>query len=304
LDQGLLTKLAQASISKGYEPETEIDWSRVVPQDALVLPDWGLSLSGLPEMGKIPDGVRRALARHEVSSTFSMSIRFEETLIRNLGKHVQHADPEAPELSYLLHVIEEEARHNRMFIRLIEKMGVGGYPARGLLGFLQHRLLGIIRASGCFFYLGVFGVEEITDRIFAEWVQDAETDESVKAVCRIHRIEEARHRRFSLDALRSAYVAAGPLHKLATAVVAPFVVNAIFDVLVPPSVYVRSGLVKSRGASWWLWFRARQTPARLALRQRCAAPVLAALTSLGAAPRPMVPVWRLLGTPLDGSSAE
>lgn len=295
MKSGGFEALCRASLAKGYEPETSINWTAPLKPDDAVLPEGALSIADLPEVRGLDLRRKGLLARHEVAATFSVSIRFEDTLMRRLIQDVQHADPLAPELPYYLHVVEEEARHNRMFIRLIRELGVGAYPAKGALGLLQHMLFALVRWSEPVFFLAVFGVEEITDQIFRDWISDPSTHPIVRDVCRIHRIEEARHRSFSRASLEGAYAGAGATEKGVFVVAAPMVVNLIFDFLVPPSVYVRAGLAGSHANAWRIWCRARGSASRRRLRLKACAPVVRILKSLGAAPATVRPLWTAAG---------
>lgn len=287
--------LCSASLEKSYEPERVLSFAAPAPDEHPIIPDECVSIYGQPEFSRLDGKMRGTLARNEVAAAFSVSIRFEDTLIRNLARYVQHSDPLDPGVRYYLHVIEEEARHNRMFVRAIEALGVGGYPAAGWLGFIQHRLLGVIRSSRPLFFLGVLGVEEIVDRVFLGWQRSERTHPLVRDVAKIHRVEEGRHRAFSSEMLEEIYSQSGAVAKGATCGLAPIVLNLIFDVLVPPSVYVRSGVVASKSEAWALWYRTRQSQPRMQLRSECAQPVVSLLRRLGAIPRVIEPIWSASG---------
>lgn len=297
MERELINRLCRASREKTFEPDDDVAWKTPAP-DRLVVPARTLSIAGLPEFAAL-DSIRRSeLSRHEVASVFSVSIRFEDTLIRNLARYIQSADPLAVELPYFLHVIEEEARHNRMFIRLIEQLGVGGYGVSGLFGRMQQGIFALVRSSRCLFFLAVFAVEEITDRVFAEWLDGDELDPMVRDVCRIHRTEEARHRAFTRAMLRERYEAAGLAEKAIMVAAAPFVVSLIFDMLVPPSLYQRAAVTTNERASWRLWWRARASDIRMRLRERCAEAVLTTLKDLGALKAAVYPLWTAVGLPI------
>ena len=134
MDAALIDRLCRASEAKRFDPVKDVPWD--VPFDERepqAVPDSLLSLSGRPEFAALSRDQRRTLARHEIATLFSIFVRFEGLLNENLARAIQKIDPADPFVAYALHVIEEEGRHSRMFVRLVEATGVGSYPPLALI---------------------------------------------------------------------------------------------------------------------------------------------------------------------------
>jgi len=294
LDALLLAQLCRASLDKSHEPEREVPWGTGPAEDGEpILPAALLSLGGLPDaVARAPAPALAALARHETASMFSTFVRFEGFLNERLADWITRARPGDGIAPYALHVIEEEARHSRMFVHLLEELGVGGYPRRGGLGALEALGMAAMRRSRLLFLLGMLGVEEISDAFFVRILAAPRGHPVLRSVCRIHRIEESRHIEFARQWLRESYAAAAGAERLLLRLLAPAILTLIFEVFVQPDVYRRAGLATSRREGLRLWRRARRSPERAALRRECSARVTRLLREIGAIPRSTRPLWR------------
>ena len=288
----LLERLERASLSKFSVPERDIDWRPPFLDDlGAAIPEETLSLYSLPIFDRMSSKERAHLARHEIASTFSISIRFEDALIRTLARMVQRSDPLEPEIPYLLHEVEEEARHNRMFVRLIREIGVGSYPLDGWFGRFEYGLSSLVNRCPSLFLTSVLAVEDITDRLFATWLAWEGTHPVVRQVCRIHRMEEARHIGFGEAYLSDRYPRAGAVERGLVRYLGPLTARLIFDLLVPPSVYVRAGVVPGPREAWRLWREACASQHRSRFRRECVASLAGCLDRIGAIDRHSRRVW-------------
>lgn len=293
MDSGLLTQLCRASVQKGHEPERDVPWGSAPAQDPQpILPDTVASLAGLPEFAGLSPAQRARVARHEASSMFSAFVRFEGFLNERLADWVTRFAASSEIGSYALHVIEEEARHSRMFLRLIDELGTGSYARRGLLGRLEACGMAAMRRSQPLFLFGMLAVEEISDAYFARILDAPGGHPVLRAVCRIHRIEESRHMAFARDWLRESYAAAGRFERLALRLLAPAILTLTFEVFVPPEVYQRAGVVSDRRSALRLWRRARSSAQRVALRRECSARLTRLFDEMGAIPSATRPLWQ------------
>lgn len=293
MDAGLLSQLCRASLEKGFQPERDVPWgSPPLPEAEPILPDPVLSLHGGADFGRVAPLLRARLARHEVASMFSAFIRFEGFLNEWLSGWVTLAEPGDGITRYALHVIEEEARHSRMFARLIGELGVGAYPRRGWLGLCESAGMGLMRRSRLLFLLGMLGVEEISDALFARILAAPGGDPVLRGVCRIHRVEESRHMEFARQWLRESYAEAGPAERWLLRVLAPAILSLIFEVFVDPDVYRRSGVAPGRRQALALWWRTRRSAPRRALRRDCTARITRLFEEMGAIPASTRPLWQ------------
>lgn len=267
MDPHRLAKLCHASLTKTFVPEKDVAWGTPFDGVGSPLPDSMLSLAGTPEFERMGPERRRELACHELASMFSAFVRFESVINGYLARLSQRRPTSEATLPYVFHIVEEEARHSRMFARCIEELGTGAYPRRGLVGALEWLAARGIERRAATFYLGTLCVEEVTDRVLARALESDHLHPMVGDIARIHRIEESRHMDFVRDQLRETYDAAGPLERALVRVLAPVVALLVFELLLSPAVYRRTGLAGSNLQSWRLWWRARGSRQRSELRR-------------------------------------
>jgi predicted metal-dependent hydrolase len=177
-----------------------------------------------------------------------------------------------------------------MFARLVEVAGAGSYPRRGVFGWIERVGRRIIAASDALSFLGMLCVEEVTDALVARILAAHPADPRVAAVCRIHRVEEARHMELARSLLRERR-----LQRLMLRNLAPLLLRLVFDLLVSPDVYRQAGIAESRPASWRLWWRCRRTPERRALCREGARRMEGLLADLGALDAQTRLVWAAVG---------
>lgn len=293
MDSALLAQLCRASVQKGHPPERDVPWGSGLAQDLdPLLPDSVASLAGLPDFASLSPALRASVARHETSAMFSAFVRFEGFLNERLADWVTRHAAASEIGSYALHVIEEEARHSRMFLRLVDELGTGSYARRGGLGWLEACGMSAMRCSHPLFLFGMLAVEEISDAFFARILAAPGGHPALRAVCRIHRIEESRHMAFARDWLRESYAAAGRFEQLALRLLAPAILMLTFEVFVPPEVYQRAGIASGRRSALRLWRRVRASAQRRALRRECSARLTRHCEEMGAIPRAIRPLWQ------------
>jgi len=295
METAFFDRLSKASL-KTFLPERDIDWSEPFGDEGgPAMPPELVSLYSLPVFDRLSARRKAHLARHEIASWFSIFIRFEDLLIRNLTRMVQRGDPLDPAAPYMLHEIEEEARLNRMFIYLIRQVGVGSYPLSGLLGAFEYGASSAIARSPSLFLTAVLAVEDLTDHLLAQCTAWKETHPTLRQVCRVHRTEEARHIHFAEALLRERYPRAPWVERMLVRYLGPVVISLIFDLLVSPSVYRRAGVTGSDYEGWKCWWAARSCQHRSNLRRSAAASLVKLLGEVGAIDRTTRSYWSACG---------
>ncbi|MCA9511805.1 MAG: diiron oxygenase [Myxococcales bacterium] len=266
MDLAKIDRLRRASVTKSYLPEKDVGWGVPYGSAHPALPSEVVSLRDLPEYAALDAAGRDALARHELASMFSTFVRFEAVINAYLARYAQKCASDDPLLPYALHVVEEEARHSRMFARAVDELGTGPYPRRGLFGRAEALGAALIWTSPSLFFLGVLAVEDVTDLVMAAALEHPELHPTVAEVSRIHRVEESRHMEFMREVILERYTRAGAVERAAMRVAAPMLALLVFTLLVSPRVYERSGVAGGTWASWRLWMRATRSPSRARLR--------------------------------------
>ncbi len=264
-------RLNNVSAKRVIDPDIDVPGS---VGDGQLLPDELLSVHGL---GLDLDAEqRRRLSREEVASILDQGIRFEAILEAGFALRVASArDLTDPRITYLLHEIGEETRHQRLFQRVITQIGpeaqnpLTGHPILSRLE--RHGNNWLINHPALLFVMVLAG-EEIPDLFQKMASEHPDTDPFLAEVNRYHRQEEARHLSFARAMLPEVWAESSLAERVAVRRVAPAIIRQLFTFLVHPGVYTEIGL-----DGWATWKAANKTPERLAILAEATRPVLAAL---------------------------
>jgi hypothetical protein len=261
--------------------------------DGQLLPDELLSISDLDVFATLTPEQKATLSREEVGSITNEGIRFEAVLEAGFALQVVHADDLTdPRITYLLHEMGEETRHQRVFVRLLEQIRpTAKHPLdRPLVRFVQRRAIRRIIGKPALFYTLVLGGEEIPDLLQKIAGEHPDTDPFLAEVNRYHRQEEARHLAFARIMLPEVWRTASPTDRLGVWFVAPLIIGGMFEMLVQPGVYETIGL-----PGWETWKAANRSPRRVAMRHEATRPILRALIDAGVLRPGRIPKqWRRL----------
>ena len=283
-----IQRLSNVSTKRVVDPDVDVPGALGPGQ---VLPDELLSIAGL-DVELTPEQ-RATLSREEVASITQEGIRFEAVLEAGFALQVAGTiDLTDPRITYLLHEMGEETRHQRLFVRLLEQLEptavnpLSGPLFRRVSGMAVRR---IVRMPALLYTL-VLGGEEIPDLLQKLAGEHPDTDPFLREVNRYHRQEEARHLAFARLVLPEVWAEAGRIERAAVRHVAPRIINGMFDMLVHPGVYETVEL-----PGWATWKAVRRSPHRVALRHEATRPILTALVEAGALREGRIPpAWRRL----------
>jgi hypothetical protein len=290
-----VSRLAAASANRVIEPDTDLP-GHIGPGQ--VLPDELLSVHGLDL--DLTDEQKATLSREEVAAITTAGIVFEAVLEAGFALQITRSkDLTDPRVSFLLHEIGEETRHQRMFIRMLEDLRptavhpLDKYAMRKVQRFAMARFI----QRPALLYTLVLGGEEIPDLLQKKAAEHPDTDPFIKVVNRYHRQEEARHLSFARAVLPEIWEGAGPVDRWLVRRIAPVVIGEMFHMLVHPGVYETVGL-----PGWDTWKAAKASEPRRQLRFEATRPVLKALIDAGAVRPGKVPSrWqRLCGVDAQG----
>ena len=281
-------RLSTASAKRVIEPDADlpghIGAGQILPDDLLSVAGLGLDLT---------DDQKARLSREEVGSITTAGVIFEAVLEAGFALQITRShDLTDPRITFLLHEIGEETRHQRMFIRMLEDLRpTAVHPLdRWSMRAIQRFALSRFIQRPALLYTLVLGGEEIPDLIQKRAAEHPGTDPFIKEVNRYHRQEEARHLSFARAVLPEVWSGAGPVDRYLVRRVAPFVIGGMFDMLVHPGVYETVGL-----PGWETWKAVRESTERIELRHEATRPVLRALVDAGALNKGRIPSrWREL----------
>lgn len=294
-----VNRLSAAAARRVIEPDAEVPGSvgsgQLVPDELLSVGGLGLELT--PEQ-------KARLSREEVASITAAGIRFEAVLEAGFGVQLATAgDLTDPRLTFVLHELGEETRHQRLFQRLLTQLSPA---ARSPIPFKVVQAgyrLAIEATAGnpALFYVLVLAGEEIPDRYQKLASEHPETDEFIRAVNKYHRQEEARHLSFARAVFPEVFAATSAKDRFLVRHLAPRLISVMFAHLVHPGVYAVVGLPPFK-----TWRQANATPERRQLRYDSTRPVLEVLLEAGAVRRGAVPTaWqRLCGVDADGAARD
>lgn len=282
------SRLSAASARRVIEPDVDVHGAVGAGQ---VLPDELLSVAAL-DLDLGPDQ-RRVLSREEVASIAQAGIRFEAVLEAGFAAQVATAaDLTDPRLTFILHEMGEETRHQRLFQRLVADLDPQAQSPVpfGLLRFAYRRVTHAAVSFRALFYVLVLAGEEIPDLFQKLAAEHPDTDPFVRDVNTYHRAEEARHLSFARAVYPEIWAEASRLDRALVRRLAPVMIREMFAMMVHPGVYSAVGLPGFR-----TWFRVNRAPERLQMRCEATRPVLAALVDAGAVRKGRVPRgWRTL----------
>jgi hypothetical protein len=239
------TRLLTSSARNSYDPELDIDWDAPLVEGKPFMPLERVSLYGTRLWDTLSDEQRIELSKHEIASILSVGLWFEIILMQMLTRYAYDLDPRTPHAQYALTEIGDETRHSVMFARAAERLGVPRYgPPR-----LVHNLARVFKAtaSGPSMFASVLVAEETTDRLQRSMMDDENIQPLIRAVNRIHVVEEARHVRYAREevvrTMPTLTPAARRLHRWRTGVVS----YAVIECLVDPKVYASVGIRPQEG---------------------------------------------------------
>jgi hypothetical protein len=283
-----VNQLSAAAGRRTIDPDTEVvgevGQGQIIPDALLTIAGLGLDLTA---------DQRATLAREEVASITAAGIRFEAVLEAGFAAHVATTrDLTDPRITFILHEVGEETRHQRLFQRLLGQLAP---QARQPIPFRLYRLgyRAIIEATipnKAFFYTLVLAGEEIPDLFQKIAAENRDTDPFIRAVNRYHRMEEARHLSFARAVLPEVWAGASKLDRVLVRHVAPHLIAFMFDSMVHPGVYEVVGL-----PAWATWRSVKRTPRRIGLRHASTRPIVDVLQDAGALNSRRIPLaWRKL----------
>jgi hypothetical protein len=238
--EDIAKRLLRGSAKASFDPLVEIDWDAPVDPDMWAIRPERVSLYGTYLWDRLDDAQRKELSRLEVASIATIGIWFETILMQMLVRHAYDHDPTTNHVQYAYTEVADECRHTVMFAKMIEKLGSHAYkldPAAHHLGRLFKTI-----AHGPLIFAGALFVEEVLDQIQREAVPDERILPLVRAVARIHVVEEARHMRYAREEFARDWAGRGPLNRAYSRIILGLVTYYSATRLINPKVYAKVGL--------------------------------------------------------------
>lgn len=238
-------RLLRSSAKNSYDPHVDIDWAAPLAEGKAFMPLERVSLYGTDLWTKLTPEQRIELSKHEMASIMSVGLWFEIALMHLLARYVFDLDARTEHAQYALTEIGDETRHSVMFARTAERLGVPRYGVPKVV----HRAAKVFAATaaGPSMFASILVAEETTDRLQRAMMDDDGIQPLIRAVNRIHVVEEARHVRFAKEeVLRTTprlTRASLRRHRVRTALVA----FGVIDSMVDPRIYRSVGISPREG---------------------------------------------------------
>lgn len=281
----LADRLLESSARHSFDPTTEIDWDAEPVPGLPYMPLEHVSLYGTSLWDRLDPDARIELSKHEIASGMLVGLWFELILMQLLARYAYDLDPRSAHARYALTELGDETRHSIMFARTADRLGVPHYkPHRA-----THEISRLAKAAlgGPSMFAAVLVAEETTDRMQRRMMDDPGIQPLIRAVNRIHVIEEARHVRYArrevTERMRDLGPARRELHRVITAAVSYMIIDSMID----PRVYAAVGIRPAEGRA-----AALANPHYRATRRWMAAKITPFLRENGLIGGPSTAVWR------------
>ena len=281
-------RLLVSSAKATYYPLTEIARDAPVDTGRYAMPAHRISLYGTALWDQLTEQQRRELSRQEAASIADRGIWFEAILMQMLIRYAYHRDPTASHIQYAYTEIADECRHTVMFARLIRKLGA----QHDRLDPLAHICGWVLKtySNGPLTFAAALFVEELLDQGQREITKDESLEPLMRAVCRIHITEEARHMRYAREELVRIMAAQPGIVRTVSGLVLAGIAALSADRLISPAAYARAGLDPKQARR-----AARRNPYRRASAAWLARQAVATFQAAGLIRGPARHIWRAAG---------
>lgn len=281
-------RLLSASAKTSYDPVVHIDWDAPLPADRYYTPPQRSSLYGTELWDGLSEQQRIELTKHELASIAGTGVWFETILMKMLVRHAYHRDPTTAHVQYAYTEVGDECRHSVMFGKLVDRLGTPYYRPHWLVHWLGA-FYGSM-ANGPLTFGGALFVEEILDQFQREAMADESLQPLVRAVSRVHVVEEARHMRYAREENARSWSDLGFLERAWTRFWLGGVAYFTATCVVNPRVYRAVGLDARKA-----WKTAEHNPHWRESRRWAARKAVATLDEAGLIKWPGRWWWKLAG---------
>lgn len=233
-------QLLTASARHSYDPEIDVLWDAPLEEGKWFLPERRCSLYGTDLWASLDDETKLALSREELASSIAMGVWTEHVLLQLVSRYVYDRDVASPAVQFALTEVADEVRHMIMFAGVVEAIGAQTYQVPWKVRE-SGRLLKSTFPVPALWAL-ILLTEEIFDRIQREMATDETVQPVVRAMSRIHVVEEARHISFARTELDTFVPSLGPVRLGALRLMLASTISTFGQELFNPEMYRRAGV--------------------------------------------------------------
>jgi len=197
IDFDRFVKYLSAISEEQFIDPRHFEWPDELDPDAWYFTPELISLYGSPVWASLDERQRKRLSFAEAVNFFSLNIHGEKYLISEISRRLYAGDDSA--LSrYLLHFVDEEARHMMYFSGFCNRYAGKIYPDRTL----HSEDSGDVELDMFVLFARINVFEEIVDYYNRTMAKDERLAPVVREINRIHHVEELRHLNFGRNFLR------------------------------------------------------------------------------------------------------
>ena len=233
-------QLLSSSARQSYDPTIDIDWSAPPVEGAWFVPERRVSLNGTPIWARLSREQKLRLSREEFASSIALGVWTEQMLLQLVARYVYDRDVASPSVQFALTEIADEVRHMIMFANVVDSIGASSYPTPWKIRE-SGRLMKTTFPVQALWAL-VLLTEEIFDRVQREMAADESVQPVVRAMCRIHVVEEARHISFARAELETFVDRLNAVQREALRTMLALSARTFATEIFNPEMYRRAGL--------------------------------------------------------------
>lgn len=193
--EDVIDKMIRISKEKPLLPEKFIPWEAPIKPKQFFLPAGLISIAGHAAYENLADTQKMNLSKLEAAQVIYSYAWSESLACIYFNRRIMNISTQSQEYRFLLRELIEEFRHQDMFLKVIDRMGVSPVEASGL-----HKWIGIFSTRflpDSFLYISILTIEQMADIYGDEIRKDVNGDIVMKKAAELHHIEEARHMYFA-----------------------------------------------------------------------------------------------------------
>lgn len=233
-------QLMASSIKTSYDPIVDIDWTAPLPEGKWFVAERFCTLAGTPLWDSLTLDQKILCSREELASSIALGVWTEHMLLQLVSRYVYDRDVSSPEVQFALTEVADECRHMIMFAKVVEASGSEIYPTPWRTRE-SGRLLKTAAPVTALWAL-ILLTEEIFERIQRELARDESVQPLVRAMSRIHVVEEARHIGFARAELERVVPQLTRLQRSALRTMLAIAIKTFVSETFNPRMYQRAGL--------------------------------------------------------------
>jgi P-aminobenzoate N-oxygenase AurF len=234
------SQLLVASARRSFDPRVDIDWDTPLEADKWFVPEKRCTLYGTRLWASMTLEQRLASSREELASSIAIGVWTEHMLLQMVARYAYDRDITSPAVQFALTEVGDEVRHMAMFARTLETIGSQPYPIPWKTRESGRLLKSCAPVEALWALLLL--TEEVFECVQREMANDETVQPLVRAMCRIHIFEEARHIGFARTELERFAPRLSASRRSALRLMLAMTVKTFADEVFNPLMYTRAGL--------------------------------------------------------------